>query len=597
MRRRSLHSPALPFVFALAALLPAVASAAPAAAAPSNAQTVAAAKASPLFKREHKRRGLSKAGLAKLALGKGMQMDFLAYVTQTGLDRQPELKPLFDPKLRPELLDGAPKYVETIYELEDRLVVERKLVVPLAKGACDKPAPTPAFAKLCFAKNPANKPSKAVKADLAKLRAKLAAADGATVVKDGVTAKDALALSDDQLLDVLLNSDDRTIHHVSVVPRQPIAPGGKLPIGDFATKLEPVVSDSGLVSPPADPIGPGGKGVDIFGTAHDYPTKYFLTGFTYGRTIDDFWEYTIADSTWLTDRYYIKVSWHLSFGFGVRAPFSVAVKSNGTSTSQTVQLSVAPVDVDANGNPAYPAVGLPANQTFGGKEFVLELTASCGLYVSIPGPNFDKKCPLLGKSFSRDIDPVIGDGVSNIKDWWIEGKDTGLALDFAVAGASIDIGVGADVKNGKIGVRATPLGQATFSGMSAGSLTFTSTAARQWKVNRPVGASGAGLRLDTPRYGFDLALTPKLRAKIDVDVAIYENSWIIGPYPLDFLSISQSFQLARHAGTVEKHDFMVFANSGPEVVKDEPTQPAPPPKPKQPTLPKAPEPGGKQLPP
>ena len=43
-------------------------------------------------------------------------------------------------------------------------------------------------------------------------------------------------------------------------------------------------------------------------------------------------------------------------------------------------------------------------------------------------------------------------------------------------------------------------------------------------------------------------------APMKVDVAIYENEWILGPYALDFLAIDARFALGRHAGTVTHHD-------------------------------------------
>jgi hypothetical protein len=256
------------------------------------------------------------------------------------------------------------------------------------------------------------------------------------------------------------------------------------------------------------------------------------------------------------------------------------VKASGGQNSRTVELAVAPVDVDETGSPAYQAVGLPQNKTFGGNEFVLEFKASCSLYVSIPGPNFDKKCPTIDKGFSRDVDPVIGNEVSNIHDWWLDGSITGLKLNFAVASASLDIGVGADVTNGAVGVRATTLPSSTFTGLDAGNLSLTSRQPISFGVTRSAGAADAGFRLDQPKYGFDIRLTPKLRGKIEVDVAIYENSWILGPYSLDFLSVSQRFMLSHHAGTVDKHDFALFHDSGGVLDPNagDPT-PNPPPKP------------------
>jgi hypothetical protein len=287
------------------------------------------------------------------------------------------------------------------------------------------------------------------------------------------------------------------------------------------------------------------------------------------------------------------VSYHLGLGFGVRAPFSVDVKSQGSGDSRDVELAVAPVDVDAQGNPAYPAVGLPEGKTFGGNEFVLEFKAGCNLYVSIPGPNFDKSCPPIDKSWSRDIDPVIGSDSSKIADWWLEGSQTGLKLDYAIASASLDIGIGADVTNGKIGMRFSPLASSSLTGIQTGNLYFTSKQPISFGVTRSAGATGAGFRVDQPKYGFDIRLTPKLRGVIEVDVAIYEDSWTLGPWALSFLSVSTSFMLQHHAGTVDKHDFAVLTTKPDVLAPPDANTPTPPPKPPKPKAPDVNLPPGK----
>jgi len=548
----------------------------------STEETVAAVKSSPLHRRELKRDQLQAAGLGELTLSPGVKLDVQGFVKATALDTRPELAPLFDPKLPAGLLAGVPVYLETIHELEDRLVVDRKLTVVLAPGACNKPGKIQAVADLCFTRNPNGKSTKGVQQELRAVRAKLAKAADDTIVRGTVTAAQARQLDDEALLDLLLNSGARTIHQVSVVPRV----GGKPAAADvdalrkFGSKLDFVGNDGLLV--PAKPGVPGPK-IDVGGVVGAQKTfgrAYFLTGFTYGREIEDSWEYTFANSTWLTDRYFVRVDYHLGLGFGLRAPFSVDVKASASGTdSRRVELSVAPVDVDTSGSPAYQAVGLPANKTFDGKEFVLEFKASCGLYVSIPGPNIDKKCPSINVSYSRDVNPVLGAESSSIGDWWLNGAVTGLAAQLAVASVSLDVGLGADVTKGVIGMRASALPGSGFAGWSAGTLAFTQRNPLSFTVTRTPGTTNAGFRLEDPTYGFDLRVMPKLRAKVEVDVAVYEKTWILGPWALGFLSISQSFQLGHHAGTVASHDYPVFATE--ELMLDPSADQATPP-PKQP---------------
>lgn len=540
---------------------------------PSADETVTAVKGSKLFRRALQRDQLKAAGFEKIELSPGVNLDFQGWVRDTALDARPEFKPLLDPKLPAGLLRRAPVYDEAIYELEDRLVVDRKLTLELAPGACNKPDKPAAVAELCFTKNPGNQANKGVDQELAKIRAKLAKADGATIVHGTVTAEQARQMDDAQLLDLLLNTGERTIHQVSVVPRGAVKIGPVGSLHKFGTRLQPAALESGLMQQhpevldpkggldPKGSLGPkGGLGpIAPIGGANNFAREYFLTGFTYGREIDDTWEYQIAPATWLTDRYFVRVQYHLGLGFGLRAPFAVDLKSSSTGADgRSVELAVEPIDVDTAGRPAYQAVGLPAGKTFDGKEFVLEFKASCSLYVSIPGPNIDKKCPTLDLDYSRDVNPVLGTDRSNIGEWWLDGAVTGLKVSAAVASASLDVGLAADVTNGKIGVRATALNGAALSGVGNGNLSFSNKSPRTFSVTRTPGQTGARLRLDRPTYGFDIAITPKLRAKVKVDVSILEKTWILGPWALGFLSISKSFELGHHAGTVANHDYDVF---------------------------------------
>lgn len=570
--------------------LPSLAHAAPAAApgasaaATTNASIVAAAKASPLFKKEVVRKNLKRQGLTKITVRPGIEMELATYVAETGLDRQEQTAPLFDAALRPKYLTAAPTYRESIVVLEDRLVVDRIMTVKLLPGACDDAAAPKAVADLCFVEKKATKIDKAVGADIKKIRAELAKADPGKVIHGTLTAKQASEMDDKTLLGALLNTDTRTIHHTSIIPRLSSAPTPTPGLGKLDMPLLPSENDAGIPQQPT--MGPP----DVTPVDQtSFAARYFLTGFTYGRQIEDAWEYTLAGETWLTDRYYVRLAYHLSFGFGVRAPFSIAVKSSGRGSSRRVDVSVAPVDVDAQGNPAYPAVGLPANKTFDGKEFVLEFKAGCSFYASIPGPNVDKNCPSIDKGYSRDVDPVIGSESSAIHDWWLDGTVTGLSLNLAVVKASLDLGVGADVTNGKIRMRATGTNGAT---VSMGALAFNSRNPMGFDVTKG-GQANPRLRLDDPRYGFDLRLRPKVRGKIDLDVAVYERQFIIGPYPLDFLAIAHSFELGHHAGTTASHDYAVFDNG--LVVHDpsisEPAPPTQPPGQKAPKKPPVAKPG------
>lgn len=536
----------------------------------SNAELVTAARRSPLFRRTWQPGELRRSNVGKLRIVAGVEMDFDRYVAETSLPRQPKLAGLFDGKAA-GLLTGKPEYQETVLELQDRLIVDRRVSVSLAAGACAKAGLPPAVAELCFTKNPRNAASKAVQADLVTMRKQLATMPGDTPVSGKLTVAEATKMSDEALLDLLLNGSARSIQQVSIVPRQPYGKGaaGADPLRQFGQRLPAASFETGLV-----PVLVGDLNIPTVELTSDgLPTRYFLTGFTLGKQIDDSWEYTFIEGSWWHDRYYVKVDYHVSLGFGLREPFAVNVSSTNPGTgpggvgiggsTRNVTLSVTPVNVDANGNPAYPAVGLPSSKTFGGKELVLQLTAGCHLYVSIPGPNISRDCPSVNLNYSRDVNPVIGSGVSSIGEWWLNGTTTGLAINLGVASASLDIGLGADIRNGVIGMRSTAIAGSQISAGGTGNLLFNSTAARAFTVTRAQNSTVGGFQLQDPTYRFDVRATPMLRAKVGVDVAVYEHTWTIGPFPLDFLAIEATFQLGRHAGTVASHNYQLFEGIGP----------------------------------
>ena len=583
---------------ALAVGAPSLAQAAPDGA----AATVAAAKKSKLFKRTLKRRGIAKAGLAKVSPAPGVEMDFLRYVKATALTARPELKPLMKKSLRGAYLDGRPAYNETIVELTDRLVVDRTLVVKIKPGMCEGKTLPKEVKDLCFVSNPKGKKTKALIKELAAIRKNLGKRSGSELVIGTVTAEQAKKMSDKDLVALLLNSDTRTIRHVSVVPRKASKPGtltkgsrafDKLAAtGKMTTNL---VSGSSSPTPGSKPMWTGPK--------QTFDTDYFLTGWTLGDEIDDTWEYTLANASWWHGRYYVRVDYHLGFGFGVRAPFSVDIEhSQGGSNERKVSMKVAPVDVDKNGAPAYPAVGLPQSKYFDGKEFVLELEASCKLKVAIPGPDINQDCPGVKLDRSRHINPVIGDESSALKDWWLEGDDIGLGIDISVAKASLDIGIGADVTKGKIGVKVSPLQSSTISGLPSGHVWRNTRDPLEFSVKRTTNTKSAGFRLQDPRYGFDVRVRPKLRAQVGIDVWVYEKDWTLGPWALDFLSISKSFQLDHHDGTVSHHDYKLFDTTHDQVKlpgtgnSGDNTGKKPPKPPVKPTKPVGKKPGGTKLP-
>ncbi|NOZ11935.1 MAG: hypothetical protein GXP09_12970 [Gammaproteobacteria bacterium] len=545
------------------------------------------AKRSPMFVASFPSTQIQAKRLERIELRTGLQMNFKRYVDLTRLKSSPQFKPLYSPQIRGRYLKAAPRYSETITQLKDRLVVDRVLRITVKPGVCKKQRLPRSVSGLCFRKKP-GRPSAKLKADLAKIRAKLKRAKGNKNVKNGVTVADARKMNDSQLLNLLLNSDEREVRLVSVIPMRAYNALPTNRLKNFSRPLpkafniiqkRPGVVDRRQLKPlPIKPLlvkpvegfpvkRPQTQSVAAEKTIN-FPTKYFLTGFTIGREIEDTYEYTFAGSTWLTDRYYLRLSYYVGAGFGLRFPFSVSVRadsalrklvavdpSNAPSApvvraKRLIKMSVAPVNVNSKGRPAYPAVGLPGNKYFGGKEFVLEVRAGCQFYASIPGPNIKLNCPSINQSASRSLNPVIGSDKTNLgRVWILPAEATNLQINAGIGSAKLDLGVSADMTEGKIGLKIAPLQNSKLFNTSTRRFWFSSTNPTRFGVGPAGNSRRFGFLLDQPLYSFRIVFTPEARIRLNVDLGIYEFNRTVGPYSLDSLSIGKRFSFGPHSGT------------------------------------------------
>ncbi|NNF53230.1 MAG: hypothetical protein HKN03_02190 [Acidimicrobiales bacterium] len=530
-------------------------------------EVVNEALASPQFVQAVGAGELENAGLDTVRVAPGGKLDLAAFVEATSLRHAPEVDQLFEPQFQ-RLIGAAPKYEETIIELEDRIVIDREVTVKPLQNPCG-PQRDRALHDFCVTINSDEEPSPGLAKNLDKIRKQLAQKGPGRRVSGNVRVRHALAMDDAELLNLLVNSGERSIRRVTVLPIT--GPNGIT--GPNSVTAAPLVAHTaGITAGAYDAtetvaplvLGPEflppGSNIDYWGGAPKFNTKYFLTGFSYGKAHEDTWEYTIAKKTWWHGRYYIKFDYSFAFGFGVRAPFSIDVthRSGGGSGPMQLELAVAPVNVSANGSPAYQATGLPGDKTFDGKEFVLEARANCSLKISIPGPDpKTRNCPGFDKSFSEHIDPVIGNERSSIDGWWLKGgEETNLILDVGVAYAALDIGVDADITNGKIGMRVDANDSTKLTGgVSEGMVWFDRREPVAFTAERSSPGGDYGFTVSDPRYGFDINLRPKIQGRVGIDVGIIEDEWTLGPWSLDFLEFGFGFELGRHSGTVGSHTY------------------------------------------
>ena len=594
------------------------------------------AQRSPLFQQKFSSAQISAKGLSNIRLHNGVELQFKKYTDLTRLDQNEKFKPLMNIATVNQYLHSRPTYTENILQLEDRLIVERSMKVSMKKGVCQQRNLPISVSELCFVSSNGQVPAE-TKEYLKNLRVKLKNAKPGTQVKNGMTVRQLKKMNDEQLLDALLNSDDREISLVSVLPTEVYKTQTRTNLWNSKQRLKSsnfndiqstaVLTNSQFSTLPTstNQIKPKNQ---------VFPKKYFLTGFTLGREITDTFEIELASSTWLTDRYYVRFEYEFSAGFGLRFPFSVSVESQasnnfeqtqvfegkvmknapltitktdprkttqvpsrrgtapGVTTTQSAELnnrnvrdhrqtavdpaqvvagenttttsgkpvthadikiSVAPVNVGSNGSPAYPAVNLPQNKYFDGKEFVLKFHAGCSFKASIPGKDINESCPSIDIDKSRDINPVIGDERARLATLWLNGNVTGLAIEVWAGRASLDFGIESNLTNGRIRFNANGYNNTLIANHSRHSFLFEDKNTQQFKVVNN-SKNNAAFYLDSPSYGFDFELRPVARARFSLDLGIKTLNKTLGPYSLDALSLSiGGFSMKRHEGTVNSH--------------------------------------------
>ena len=296
------------------------------------------AERSPLFQQKFNPSQISAKGLDEIKLHNGANLEFKKYTELTRLDQHEKFKPLMNTSNINQYLKGAPSYTENILQLEDRLIVERHMNVSLKSGVCKQQNLPDAVNELCFVSSHDQVPTE-TQNYLENLRQKLQNSPADKVVKNDITVAQLRDMDDEQLLDTLLNSDDREISIVSVLPTEihntPIRSdlwntSQKIKASNFNAAVNDSTTNSFMSNSQLSQL----PTTDEQPRNQVFPKKYFLTGFTLGREMTDTFEVQLAPATWVSDRYYVRFEYEFSAGFGLRFPFSVSVESQATNNSE-----------------------------------------------------------------------------------------------------------------------------------------------------------------------------------------------------------------------------------------------------------------------
>jgi hypothetical protein len=183
-------------------------------------------------------------------------------------------------------------------------------------------------------------------------------------------------------------------------------------------------------------------------------------------------------------------------------------------------------------------------------------TPLCGLYlyVSVPGPNFDKNIG-LGTDQSSDFTTPIGEGANaQLAPLELDGQALGLSLK-ATAGivsgyVAVNPGIQIVGRDGEVEVTATPL---IASGNATPHLTVPSEVfARFTEVERAswTGSSLWGAWVDLPVYSAALSIIPTVSVGLGLDILAWDWKTKIGPFPPASLGFNVGrFEFDTHEGT------------------------------------------------
>lgn len=302
----------------------------------------------------------------EIQLAPGVKMNAGNFILMTNMKKNPAINIYFDKTFEKQFLLKPAQYNEDIKAENDKLVITRTLVIepkdPCMPGIKDRGAVSMCFKKTT--KTYSAKQKQDFTNELDKIRAK-----ASSLQPDSDETKMVLAMTDDELMDYLLNkrSKRKIIIHESVIP---------LAVYNADTKLERLdIMSQNFVVPQTgqytntiskddlkvSTVPTGMLGVNsvklnkqqlnkqvvvkkeitfddfrmnndmnaediTFESKKDESYK-FIMGETFGKYDGDSFKYIFAEEGWFTDEYYVRFSYDFGMTMGLRFPFQADVNS------------------------------------------------------------------------------------------------------------------------------------------------------------------------------------------------------------------------------------------------------------------------------
>lgn len=289
----------------------------------------------------------------------------------------------------------------------------------------------------------------------------------------------------------------------------------------------------------------------------------FLAGFTFGKQYE--WKKrvgTTIDICWPFDcnrSLYVEPYAKFSYGLGLRFPIRAKTNYSTSGDNGRVTVNLDPFDGSAQD---YTRAGITGEKTFEGKELVAEIGGEAGvrynIYVDSGNPHF-----AMGYDLTEKLPPGFRNGnfvppspqrpLPAIAPIFIESIDLlGGSFNYGVVWAKVHPGLKADITSRELSLKIIDnYGSGTPQRISDGQ--SKQVAIRNGK---------SSITLKDPKYNIAFSITPGVRAKIGVDVVVWEDDWHYDIW-IPELSISlppSGVDFSCHAGTVCTRNYEFLAS-------------------------------------